>query len=62
MLSETFRGLDPWYAFIGEEFDDITLFNFHHFGTFCHEPTLLAKLPRWPVSTVFPFTRKPWIS
>jgi hypothetical protein len=34
MLSETFDDLDPWHAFIGEEFDDIALFNFHDFATF----------------------------
>jgi hypothetical protein len=34
LLSETFDDLDPWHAFIGEEFDDIALFKFHEFDTF----------------------------
>jgi hypothetical protein len=44
MLFETFHDLNPWHAFIGEEFDDIALFNFHGFDTFCPmNPLLLAK-------------------
>jgi hypothetical protein len=46
-LFETFDNLDPWYAFIGEEFDDIALFNFHIFDTFCPmNLLLLAKFAR----------------
>jgi hypothetical protein len=44
MLSETFGDLDPWHAFIGEAFDDMELFSFHDFDTFCSmNPLLLAK-------------------
>jgi hypothetical protein len=47
MLSETFDDLDPWHAFIREEFDDIALFNFHDFDTFCPmNSLLLAKFAR----------------
>jgi hypothetical protein len=47
MLSETFDDLDPWYAFIGEEFDDIALLNFHDLDTFCSmNALLLAKFAR----------------
>jgi hypothetical protein len=47
MLSETFDDLDPWHTFIGEEIDDIALFNFHDFGPFCPmNPFLLAKFAR----------------
>jgi hypothetical protein len=47
MLSETFNDLDPWHAFIGEEFDDTALFNFHDVDTFCPmNPLLLAKFTR----------------
>jgi hypothetical protein len=47
MLSETFNDLDPWHAFIGEESDDIALFKFHDFDTFCPmNPLLLAKFAR----------------
>jgi hypothetical protein len=46
-LAETFNNLDPWHAFIGEEFNDIALFNFHDFDTFCPmNPLLLAKFAR----------------
>jgi hypothetical protein len=46
-LFETFDDLDPWYAFIGEEFDDIALFNFHDFDTFCPmNPLVLGKFAR----------------
>jgi hypothetical protein len=34
MLSETFDDLDPWHAFIREEFDDIALFKSHDFDAF----------------------------
>jgi hypothetical protein len=34
MLFETFDDLDLWHAFIGEELDDIALFNFHDFEAF----------------------------
>jgi hypothetical protein len=44
MLSETFDDLGPYYAFIGEEIDDIALFNSHDFDTLCPmNPLLLAK-------------------
>jgi hypothetical protein len=47
MLSETFDDLDPWHAFIGEEFDGVALFKFHDFDTFCPvNPLLLAKFAR----------------
>jgi hypothetical protein len=47
MVSETFDDLDPWHAFIREEFDDIALFRFHDFDTFCPlNPLLLAKFAR----------------
>jgi hypothetical protein len=47
MLSETFDDLDPWHAFIAEEFDDIALFNFYDFDPFCPmNPLLLAKFAR----------------
>jgi hypothetical protein len=47
MLSETGDDLDPWHAFIGAEFDDVALFNFHDFGTFCPMDSLLpAKFAR----------------
>jgi hypothetical protein len=47
MLSETFDDLDPWHAFIGEEIDDIALFNFYDFDPFCPmNPLLLAKFAR----------------
>jgi hypothetical protein len=47
MLSETFDDLDPWHAFIGEEFDDITCFKFCGFDTFCPmSPLLLPKFTR----------------
>jgi hypothetical protein len=47
MLSETFDDLDSGHAFIGEESDDIALFNFHDFDTFCPmDPLLLAKFAR----------------
>jgi hypothetical protein len=46
-LSETFDDLNPWHAFIGEEFDDIAMFNFHDFDTFCPmNPLLLAIFAR----------------
>jgi hypothetical protein len=47
MLFETCYDLDPWHTFIGEEFDDMALFNFHDFDTFCPmDPLLLAKFAR----------------
>jgi hypothetical protein len=47
MLSETFNDLDPWHAFIGEEFDDMALFKLHDSDTFCPmNPLLLAKFAR----------------
>jgi hypothetical protein len=49
MLSVTCDDLDPWHAFIGEEFDDVALFNFHDFDfdAFCPiDPLLPAKLAR----------------
>jgi hypothetical protein len=47
MLSETFDDLDPWHAFIGEEIDDIALFNFHDFDTCCPmNSLLLARFAR----------------
>jgi hypothetical protein len=47
MLSETFDDLDPWHAFIGEEFDDMVLFNFYDFDSFCPmNPLLVAKFAR----------------
>jgi hypothetical protein len=47
MLSEALEDLDPWHAFIGEEFDDAALFNFHDFDTFCPmDPLLPAKFAR----------------
>jgi hypothetical protein len=47
MLSETFDDLDPWHAFIGEEIDDIALFNVYDFDLFCPmNPLLLAKFTR----------------
>jgi hypothetical protein len=47
MLSETFDDLDSWHAFIGEEIDDIALFNFYDFDPFCPmNPLLLAKFAR----------------
>jgi hypothetical protein len=47
MWPETFDDLDPWHAFIGEEFNDIALFTFHGFDTKCPmNPLLLAKLAR----------------
>jgi hypothetical protein len=47
MLFATFEDLDPWHAFIGEEFDDIALFNFHDFDTFCPmDQLLLGKFAR----------------
>jgi hypothetical protein len=47
MLSETFDDLDPWHAFIGEEFDDMAMFNFNDFDPFCPmNPLLVAKFAR----------------
>jgi hypothetical protein len=47
MLSETFNDLDPWHAFIAAAFDNIVLFSFHHFDTFCPmNPLLLVKFAR----------------
>jgi hypothetical protein len=47
MLSERFDDLNPWHSFIGEEFDDMALFKFHDFDTFCPmNPLLLAKFAR----------------
>jgi hypothetical protein len=47
MLSETFDDLDPWHAFIGVEIDDIALFHFDDFDTFCPmNPLLLARFAR----------------
>jgi hypothetical protein len=47
MLSDTFDDLDPWHAFIEEEFDDMDLFNFHDSDTFCPmNPILLTKFTR----------------
>jgi hypothetical protein len=47
MLSETFDDLDSWRAFIGEDFDDIALANFHDFDTFRPmTPLLLPKFAR----------------
>jgi hypothetical protein len=41
MLSEACDDLDPWHAFIRKEFDDMALFNFHDFDTFCPMDLLL---------------------
>jgi hypothetical protein len=47
MLSETFDDLDPWHAFIGEEIDDIALFNSYDFDPFCPtNPLFLTKFAR----------------
>jgi hypothetical protein len=47
MLSETFDDLGSWRAFIGEEFDDIALSNFHDFDAFHPmNPLLLPKVAR----------------
>jgi hypothetical protein len=47
MLSEMFDDLDPWHAFIGEEFDDMALFNFHDFDTSCPmNPLWFTKFAR----------------
>jgi hypothetical protein len=44
LLSEMLDDLEPWHAFIGEEFDDIASFNFHDYDTFCPmNQSLLAK-------------------
>jgi hypothetical protein len=57
MLSETCNDLDIWHACIEQEFDDVTLFNFHDFDTFHPmDPLLPAKFARWPISRVALFT------
>jgi hypothetical protein len=33
MLPETRDNLDRWHAFIGEEFNNVVVFNFHDFDT-----------------------------
>jgi hypothetical protein len=44
------------HAFIGEEFNDVPLFSFHDFDTFCLMDLFLpAKFARWPISTIVPF-------
>jgi hypothetical protein len=44
ILSEVCGDLDRRYASIGKEFDDVTLFSFHDFDTFCPiDPLLPAK-------------------
>jgi hypothetical protein len=63
ILSETFDDLDPWHAFIGAEFDDMALPNFHNCKTFCPMNPFLACQIR-PVTGFdgCPFhTHKPWI-
>jgi hypothetical protein len=47
LLSETFDDLGSWHAFMAEEFDNMALFNFHDFDTFCPmNPLSLAKFAR----------------
>jgi hypothetical protein len=48
--------LDTWHAFIGEEFDDAALFNFHGFDSFSPMHSLLPA--RWSISTAVLFTHR----
>jgi hypothetical protein len=58
-LCEKCDDLDRWHASIGEEFDKVTLFNFHDFDPFCPmDPLLRAKLAERPISTVLLFTHR----
>jgi hypothetical protein len=57
MLPETCDDLDPCHAFIGKEFENVALFNFHDFDICCLMDQLLpAKFAQWPISTAVLFT------
>jgi hypothetical protein len=58
MLSKTYDDLDPWHAFIGEEFDDVAMFNFHVLTLSPVDPLLPAKSARRPISTSVLFAHR----